>query len=46
MTGEPLDFRSPLPAELRASLLTVAELPELIASPNPLEYFHFYRADR
>lgn len=45
-TGEALDFRSSLPAELRASLLAVAELPDLIASPNPLEYFHFYRADR
>lgn len=41
-----LDFRSPLPDALRQSLLTVAELPDLIASPNPLEYFGFYRADR
>ena len=23
-----------------------AELPDLIASPNPLDYFDFYRADR
>ena len=46
VSGERMDFRSPLPDALRASLLTVAELPELIASPNPLEYFHFYRAER
>jgi 23S rRNA pseudouridine1911/1915/1917 synthase len=46
VSGESLDFRSPLPEELRQSLLTVAELPDLIASPNPLEYFDFYRADR
>ncbi len=45
-SGERLEFRSPLPAELRHSLETVAELPDLIASPNPLEYFDFYRADR
>ena len=46
VSGERLDFRSPLPAALRHSLETVAELSELIASPNPLEYFDFYRADR
>jgi 23S rRNA pseudouridine1911/1915/1917 synthase len=45
ISGEALDFRSPLPEALRDSLLTVAELPDLIASPDPLEYFHFYRAD-
>ena len=46
VSGEQLDFRSPLPEELRQCLLTVAELPDLIASPNPLDYFDFYRADR
>lgn len=46
MSGEALEFRSPLPAALRTCLETVAELPDLIASPNPLEYFGFYRADR
>lgn len=46
VSGERLEFRSPLPDELRTSLLAVAELPDLIASPNPLEYFDFYRADR
>lgn len=46
VSGEKLEFRSPLPEELRQSLLTVAELPDLIASQNPLDYFDFYRADR
>ena len=46
VSQERLDFRSPLPEALHQSLLTVAELPDLIASPNPLEYFGFYRADR
>lgn len=45
-SGEPLEFRSPLPEALRVCLQTVAELPDLIASSNPLEYFDFYRADR
>ncbi len=46
VSGERLEFRSSLPEELRHSLLTVAELPDLFAAPNPLEYFDFYRADR
>ncbi|MBI2407542.1 MAG: RluA family pseudouridine synthase [Gemmatimonadetes bacterium] len=46
VSGELLDFRSPLPDALRACLETVAELPDLIAAPNPLEYLHFYRAER
>jgi 23S rRNA pseudouridine1911/1915/1917 synthase len=45
VSGERMEFRSPLPEELRQSLLTVAELPDLIASRNPLDYFDFYRAD-
>lgn len=45
VSGERLEFRSPLPNELRHSLETVAELPDLIASENPLDYFDFYRAD-
>ncbi len=45
VSGEKLEFRSPLPEELRQSLLTVAELPELFASQNPLDYLDFYRAD-
>jgi 23S rRNA pseudouridine1911/1915/1917 synthase len=46
VSGERMEFRSPLPEELRQSLLTVAELPDLIASRNPLDYLDFYRADR
>jgi 23S rRNA pseudouridine1911/1915/1917 synthase len=46
VSGERMDLRSPLPEALRQSLLTVAELTDLFASPNPLEYFDFYRADR
>ncbi len=46
VSGDRMEFRSALPEALRQSLLTVAELPDLIASPNPLEYFDFYRADR
>jgi len=45
MSGEKMEFRSPLPEDLRQSLLTVAELPELFASQNPLDYLDFYRAD-
>lgn len=45
-SGERLEFRSPLPEALRHSLLTVAELPELQAAENPLEFFGFYRDDR
>ena len=44
-SGARMEFRSPLPEELRQSLLTIAELPDLIASPNPLDYLDFYRAD-
>ncbi len=42
-TGDDLDFRAPLPADLRASLEAVSEMPELIAHPDPLDYLGFYR---
>lgn len=42
-TEEELDFRAPLPADLRESLVTVSEMPEIIAHPDPLEYLGFYR---
>ncbi len=45
VSGDTLDFRSPLPADLRASLATIAQMPELIAHPDPLEYLGFYRVD-
>lgn len=45
VTERMMDFRSPLPADLRESLMTVSEMPELIAHPDPLEYLGFYRVD-
>jgi hypothetical protein len=45
VSGERLDIRSPLPDDLRKSLATIAEMPELLAHPDPLEYFGFYRDD-
>jgi len=44
-TGAQLEFRSPLPRDLHESLITVSEMPELIAHPDPLDYLAFYRAD-
>lgn len=44
-TNAEVEFRSPLPEDLRASLATVSEMPELIAHPDPLGYLGFYRAD-
>ncbi len=45
VSGAQIDLRSPLPAELRHSLTTAAELPELFAHPDPLDYLGFYRAN-
>lgn len=45
VTGETMDFRSPLPEDLRVSLSAIAQMPELIAHPDPLEYLAFYRVD-
>ena len=44
-TGADMDLRSPLPADLCASLIAVSEMPELIARPDPLDYLGFYRVD-
>jgi len=44
-SNEELDFRAPLPPELRTSLGAVSETPEIIAHPDPLEYLGFYRVD-
>jgi 23S rRNA pseudouridine1911/1915/1917 synthase len=44
-TGELLDFRSKLPEDLRQSLIAASDMADLIAHPDPLEYFGFYRAD-
>jgi hypothetical protein len=38
-----MDFRSPLPEDLSATLIRVADMPELIARPDPLDYLGFYR---
>lgn len=45
VTNAEVDLRSPLPRDLHDSLVMVAEMPELIAGPDPLEYLHFYRVD-
>jgi 23S rRNA pseudouridine1911/1915/1917 synthase len=42
-TGEIVELRSPLPEDLRRSLATVAEMPELLDHPDPLDRFDFYR---
>ncbi len=44
-TGERLDLRSPLPADLRRSLAAVAESAEIEAHPDPLSFLGFYRTD-
>ena len=44
VTGEEVELRSPLPDDLRRSLATVAERPELLEDPDPLDRFDFYRA--
>ncbi len=43
-TGKELDFRSPLPADLRGALATVARDPTLAEQPDPLDAFGFYDA--
>jgi 23S rRNA pseudouridine1911/1915/1917 synthase len=43
-TGEIVELRSPLPDDLRRSLATVAEMPELLDHPDPLDRFDFYRS--
>jgi 23S rRNA pseudouridine1911/1915/1917 synthase len=44
-TGAMLELRSPLPADLRASLLAVARLPDLASHPDPLDALGFFAAD-
>lgn len=43
VTGAALDFRAPLPDDLRTSLSAIAEDPSLLDHPDPLEAFAFYR---
>jgi 23S rRNA pseudouridine1911/1915/1917 synthase len=42
VSGEQLDFRSPLPDDLHRSLAALGESPELYADPDPLTTFGFY----
>ena len=42
VTGKPLDFRSPLPEDLRRSLNVIAGQHSLPAAADPLEAFRFY----
>ncbi|MGI9091438.1 MAG: RluA family pseudouridine synthase [Gemmatimonadaceae bacterium] len=42
VTGTMLDFRSPLPDDLRNSLAAIAESPVLLDDPDPLTTFGFF----
>ncbi len=42
VTGAVVDVRSPLPSDLTASLMALAESSDSFAAPLTLEYFHFY----
>jgi len=44
-TGKPLELRSPLPDDLRASLLSIARMPELYDHPDPLDALGFFNTD-
>ena len=43
ITGHEVDVRSPLPADLRASLSAVAHDATLLSGPDPLDVFAFFR---
>jgi 23S rRNA pseudouridine1911/1915/1917 synthase len=45
-TGATVELRSPLPPELVRSLVAASGMRELIAHPDPLDFFGFYRLDR
>jgi len=42
VSGDQLDFRSPLPEDLRRSLAAIGESDDLYADPDPLTTFGFY----
>ncbi len=46
VTGATVELRSPLPPELARSLVAASGMRELIAHPDPLDFFGFYRLDR
>ncbi len=43
MSGQPIDLRAPLPADLRQSLAAAAQDRSLESHPDPLDHFGFYR---
>lgn len=45
VTGVELDLRSPLPDDLRPALARIARDDSLLAHPDPLDAFGFYRPD-
>ncbi|HXC25018.1 MAG TPA: RluA family pseudouridine synthase, partial [Gemmatimonadaceae bacterium] len=45
VTGEALEFRSPLPDDLKRSLAAVGETPDLYDDLDPLTTFGFYRLE-
>ncbi len=45
VTGSVIELRSPLPHDLRASLLAIAHMPTLDDHPDPLDALGFFNAD-
>jgi 23S rRNA pseudouridine1911/1915/1917 synthase len=45
VTGKLIELRSPLPEDLRTSLVAVARLPELNDHPDPLDALGFFHVD-
>ena len=45
VSGEVIDLRSPLPADLRQSLAALSDMPELATHQDPLDVFGFYHTD-
>jgi len=45
MTGETMDLRSPLPTDLRESLVAVSGMTELATTQDPLDVFGFFNVD-
>lgn len=45
VTGEQLDLRAPMPADLRISIAALGGMPELATQEDPLDVFGFYNYD-
>jgi 23S rRNA pseudouridine1911/1915/1917 synthase len=43
VSGQVIDLRSPLPDDLRRSLATLSDMPDLATHQDPLDVFGFYR---